>query len=621
MEPYQYQSLWNDKTDVFSIRLVVLSVGRKTEEITCSIIHRKLNERPPFEAVSYCWGDTASKSHIICDGKELLVPSTLIPFLQRTRAKGSERTLWIDSICINQEDKDEVASQVKMMREIYQKAMRTLIWLGPESDESTLGLDFAVKLYILFVKKEPVTRMEKLWMLYDNDVLNPFSRKWRAMLKILDRPWFTRAWVIQELVVSADPWIICGDRAMPWDTYAGAVFYSLYAENGVFEINAVRNAGIIIDLILSRSQFSHKKTEKHYEVLLRHRRASASNPLDYLFAFYGLTCRDHLKEDGVVPDYKITPENLYRSFAEAALTSSDNLDFLGIPRLPSQKNGLTLPSWVPDWSVSSPPCFSLRQFEAVRVISKLTGLEEKNRHPYYNATLESTCEQPIIIKDDMLRVHGYVIDTIATLSEPWILDLSPKRGGFVEQASVLQHNQSLLYDWVNVLDRQAGPSYRTDETQYDIMWQICIAGFPNQGAAATKVAFQQFLKRQRFLKLLHDCGLDKFFFVFVVIVFVERMLLLFGYRNPEMKYRQMVGAMLYRRAMQTADGGLGLAPGLAQSGDRVALLKGAKLPFILRDRGEYWELIGEAYIHGIMKGKAWTAEIERGNQCKELWIR
>ena len=100
------------------IRLVELQPGEPEEDISCSLSSHKLSAAPKYEAVSYCWGDPDDRTEIMCDDKSLQIQSNVKDFLQRARAKGTLRTLWIDSICINQADDVEKSHQVERMKDI-----------------------------------------------------------------------------------------------------------------------------------------------------------------------------------------------------------------------------------------------------------------------------------------------------------------------------------------------------------------------------------------------------------------------------------------------------------------------------------------------------------------------
>lgn len=199
------------------IWLVNLPPGEKTGQVTCTMIEHPLSQPLEYEAVSYCWGDKNDTAQILCDGGTLAVPSNLNDFLLRTRAEGQDRTLWVDSICIDQENnKPEKASQMAAMRHIYRKAKRTLIWLGKEYDQSTIGLEFAGKLCTAF-KNIATPKKAKWYQLFTYSELSAvfgFGQDWVAFFKLFDRPWFTRAWIVQEVVVSTQVWIVCGEKTI-----------------------------------------------------------------------------------------------------------------------------------------------------------------------------------------------------------------------------------------------------------------------------------------------------------------------------------------------------------------------------------------------------------------------
>lgn len=70
----------------------------------------------------------------------MVVPRNVFFALQYLRHEGNTRTLWIDAICINQEDLDERSEQVVHMLQIYKNASRVIVWLGNEFEDSHLGM-------------------------------------------------------------------------------------------------------------------------------------------------------------------------------------------------------------------------------------------------------------------------------------------------------------------------------------------------------------------------------------------------------------------------------------------------------------------------------------------------
>jgi hypothetical protein len=83
-----------------------------------------------YETVSYTWGKSSDRAHIELDGLSLSVPASACAALRCLRFAKLSRNLWIDSVCINQHDLDERASQVASMGHIYQSSERNLIYLS-----------------------------------------------------------------------------------------------------------------------------------------------------------------------------------------------------------------------------------------------------------------------------------------------------------------------------------------------------------------------------------------------------------------------------------------------------------------------------------------------------------
>jgi hypothetical protein len=111
-----------------NIRLISLLRGQYHDPVVCQVYSADLDENPSFEAVSYTWGDEqgdASLSAIIhCPHDALKITKNCENVLRRIRLSGLNRTLWIDSICIDQTNTRERNLQVSIMKEIYSKASR-----------------------------------------------------------------------------------------------------------------------------------------------------------------------------------------------------------------------------------------------------------------------------------------------------------------------------------------------------------------------------------------------------------------------------------------------------------------------------------------------------------------
>ncbi|PVH68783.1 HET-domain-containing protein, partial [Cadophora sp. DSE1049] len=88
--------------------------------------------RGGYDALSYCWGDTekSNGSEVICNGIRVRIGKNLARALKNLQFRALPRIIWVDALCINQEDSQERSSQVRLMGKIYSQASRTIMFLG-----------------------------------------------------------------------------------------------------------------------------------------------------------------------------------------------------------------------------------------------------------------------------------------------------------------------------------------------------------------------------------------------------------------------------------------------------------------------------------------------------------
>ncbi|KAL1641429.1 hypothetical protein SLS58_006131 [Diplodia intermedia] len=124
---YKYDDL-PDQEKFF--RLLELLPGREGAAIHCRLRTYSINFHPPYEAMSYVWGDPDDKTDIFCHRKRVRIPWNLHGALERLRHTHKSRILWADSICINQGDIKERGHQVQLMRQIFYGAEKVNCWVG-----------------------------------------------------------------------------------------------------------------------------------------------------------------------------------------------------------------------------------------------------------------------------------------------------------------------------------------------------------------------------------------------------------------------------------------------------------------------------------------------------------
>ena len=96
------------------------------------------NDRPSYETISYYWGDSALKCQIEIGGHYMPVPQSTFAALRRVRLPDRPRTVWIDAVCIDQQNIEERGHQVALMRDVYSNSVGNLVYLG-EADSTNLG--------------------------------------------------------------------------------------------------------------------------------------------------------------------------------------------------------------------------------------------------------------------------------------------------------------------------------------------------------------------------------------------------------------------------------------------------------------------------------------------------
>ncbi|RYP09140.1 hypothetical protein DL764_001467 [Monosporascus ibericus] len=173
-------------------------------------------ETVAYEALSYTWGDATSLLSIRLDKQNFNVTPNLHAALTALRHPSEPRTLWIDAICINQDDNDDKNYQVPLMGTIYMRATVVDIWLGPEESptpSTNSVFDVLDKSSLSGNDEQPELKTT------DGESVGIYTWKPRlAELKAFsERPYWTRIWVIQEVTLARRICVYCGSRQVQWD--------------------------------------------------------------------------------------------------------------------------------------------------------------------------------------------------------------------------------------------------------------------------------------------------------------------------------------------------------------------------------------------------------------------
>lgn len=254
------------------------------------------------------------------------IPQGCADALRRIRKIASTRTLWIDAVCIDQDNVVERNSQVERMPSIYANAAQVLACVGESDDDSTW-------LFAQTKKWDGVSAPERLSRRAFRDIGAGYREKLEAFL---GRPWFRRIWIVQEIALARDITMICGLDEAAWDE-----FHDLLERWGVDESLVEYFPAVLRTRRNVRSGSLNNIST--LSLLQAVRGCLASDDRDKLFAVRGLL---HKREGAPKVRYDLSAEEVFEQFARQHIESTRTLDILSYAQ-----QAINGSSWIPDWRV------------------------------------------------------------------------------------------------------------------------------------------------------------------------------------------------------------------------------------------------------------------------------
>jgi hypothetical protein len=302
--------------EAHDIRLFVLLPGKEGDVVRGHVYIAKASEKREYEALSYTWGNANKTAEISIQDMTVNVTQSLALALRNLRSPDTPRTLWIDSICINQNDIAEKNSQIQLMPFIYERAKNVVIWLGEATQDSPIGLQI---LKYLASSQQPSARPP--WKSLPPELAQ------RGLQDILDREWFRRIWVVQEAALSQIATITCGPHTFSWnsnDCTAVRRFMRMikfaelsptWKQAGLEQINfgpLMELLDLQIGLQLDREHgTTHRQASDILDIAYEMRHRSSTDPRDKIFALAGIGCNMMTGGDNLRLDYEMSVEQAY----------------------------------------------------------------------------------------------------------------------------------------------------------------------------------------------------------------------------------------------------------------------------------------------------------------------
>lgn len=414
--------------------------------IRIRLVEADVDSGVQYDALSYAWSlgpryQEPNRQIIVETGQgsyKLYIYPALEIALRYLVSSHMTEYLFIDQISINQRDRDEKSHQVLLMRDIYTKCARTIVWLGAPTRLSdqyfdlvhemsqegilsrVMGPHVSQFMHVFDAVMDPSLQVNEQVREDRDDLLDLVQRygdrfPLDGFADVFDRLWFSRLWVIQEACLAPKVVFLCGKKILCFDCFrSGALFYNiyntywvrritgpvpqrvlrqrnalLYKPDGFIRIfqerKAIHQSGIRLGLHDLVMKYNVNDDKKKIGVTLEQ---------DRIFGLLGLAADNDALMAQVQVDYKSHITQMYSQIA--GLLLQDSIDVLLFNQYPKKTVGL--PSWVPDWAMD------------LTIPAGYSSLKEAT----FSAGVSTTTEAVIAIKGNPAQLHikGIAVDEI-----------------------------------------------------------------------------------------------------------------------------------------------------------------------------------------------------------------
>ncbi|KAH6866633.1 heterokaryon incompatibility protein-domain-containing protein, partial [Alternaria rosae] len=538
----------------------------------------EVDEKPAYEALSYCWGDLNDQRQILCNGTTHLVTASLYDALVRLRMTNEVRIVWADALCIAQSDDEEKSSQVRRMDLIYLRAKRVVVWLGHVEDEH------ASNIRRLFESLELVDGNPED---YDSNwrvagAAFGASLPWHSLQVFFSNPWFRRMWCIQEFRLAANLVYYWGTEELSKYTAVRLASWEMSHKRDL------RSALVTVTITYAWRMNGPLTSDKCrlLQALSTYRRWHATDPRDKVYGILGLT--ELGEQRSIIPiDYEKSAAEVFHDAATAIIRwTSDLAVFAHVHHDVDYDGHPEYESWIRGGLSPTSSAYGVYKFSAPHEITT------------------KPCGRQLVVCGS---VSGIVSCTTVLLGER-ISDLSYV--GLADSAKVqLDYPANVFLDYWRQNVSQEAPVGSDLNPAMISMARTLTAGevsyaFSYNEASEENVTeyLQSFLNYIRLLYALSEHV-------------TESGSIEYEFSRSEMGWKVfacLVSRCFHKWALFRAkDGSYGLGPVCLREGDPIVVLEGAYTPVALRPRGENYLLLGQVYKDEIMNGEL-IEEMEKG---------
>ncbi|KAI6752348.1 hypothetical protein HG530_013717 [Fusarium avenaceum] len=557
-----------------------------------------LDQAPPFYALSHSWGTQVQSAAVQVEGHVLYLTPGLAAGLQVFKGLAIEEY-----------------SLSPPLRSFF---------TGSSDAKDLFNLDNNI--YDVFHSRHPAAKTETdiprriysdSWHA-ETGLPEWKHESWGHLKQLMDIEWFSRIWVVQEVVLSPrDPIIICGNRLYPWhhlhwtSAWMRRTGYMRLPQipERLLNVNIMGNLRNCLTKWPLDALMSFTQTKFH-----------ATDQRDKIFGLLGMAaeCQDgSLMPEALRPDYGVDTAQTYLKVARFLLQNGSSLAILtrargavGSPMRRQRVYDLTdLPSWAPDWS-------DFRVFnKGIRASLARVHFSDPEKAPHLGFPDNFNASAGLGIKlyksedNSVLRVGG---EKLATVTKVYSFD----------------ENEVSKDEFELVLESKIRNAWNTfvSSLASDIADMVaCVTRFIRTTTADRHGligrSWDQSLKDgMAFLLSLLETNDDQIalpFFGGDKRKSIELLRPLSVGGKPE-EYAFLACNYCFNRSFLVAStGNIGIGPSDTQVGDCISVILGGDVPYVIRNDWTWWSFVGEMYLDGYMHGEAVRA-IEVGHVQEEI---
>ncbi|KAI0146927.1 heterokaryon incompatibility protein-domain-containing protein [Xylariaceae sp. FL1272] len=563
-QQYTYANL----TAKDDIRLLQLLPGQKGEALRVRIRRVSLSAETNYTAISYAWGERKALKTIFDEDRRIRIPVNLHQALESMRHPAHAIDLWADAVCIDQTNKSEKSQQVSLMRCIFKKAKKVIVWLGQDTRKCAEGLFHTLS-----------TMAEQDFQ------LPPESQDsfWRGLERLFRKAWFRRLWCLQEIVLASDAYVQWGQETLPWHTIAATATMIRSSSILLLRTTPLKGANNAYLMHMLSQDLQTHKLVSFLELLALSWRFRCSDGRDSVYGLIGIPTQDSDPDAGnvlVEPDYRECEVELFRRCAIIIVEKTQSIRLLLHVQVGMVRSGYRdeywnrLPSWVPRWNNY--------------LYGMLAPSETTNS---FAASSELPAYRPRIHNDTLLT-RGITLSRISCSTE---MDHTAYVGGGLPSRLV-----SNAWTYVASSVKYQGHDEKIEALSFILTaakdWSGALIENKQQHIADFFASIRLIRSQERNFNNMALEELSTLMGVIQVEPDIEG-----GHERFD---QACLNACEGRAVFLCNDGFVGLGPRQMMKGDKVCLLSGLELPIIMRRKKDGYRVVGEAYVHGIMDGEA-----------------